>query len=67
MRTVGPAELSKRLLRMSNTAPGPDKVRYNDLKRIDPGCLTLSVIYTRCLKMRKVPKGWKESETILPP
>ena len=65
MRTVGPAELSKRLLRMSNTAPGPDKVRYNDLKRIDPGCLTLAVIYTRCIKMRKVPKGWKESETIL--
>ena len=50
---------------MSNTAPGPDKVRYNDLKRIDPGCLTLAVIYTRCIKMRKVPKGWKESETIL--
>ena len=65
LRTVGPAEVSKRLLRMSNTAPGPDKVRYNDLKRIDPGCLTLSTIYTRCLRTRKIPKGWKESETIL--
>ena len=65
LRTVGPAEVSKRLLRMFNTAPGPDKVCYNDLKRIDPGCLTLSTIYTRCLRTRKIPKGWKESETIL--
>ena len=55
LRTVGPAEVSRRLLRMSNTAPGPDKVRFNDLKRIDPGCYTLSMLYTRCMRMRKVP------------
>ena len=40
-RDIGPAELAKRLHRMSNTAQGSDQVRYSDLKRIDPGCLVL--------------------------
>jgi len=46
--------------------PGPSQCPLCSwASRIDPGCLTLSIVYTRCLRMRKIPKGWKESETIL--
>ena len=64
-RRIGAAELSRRLSRMSNTAPGPDRVQYYDLKKADPGCLILSAVYNWCLKAKRVPAGWKESVTIL--
>ena len=50
---------------MANTVPGPDQVHYDDLERIDPGYLFLSKLYTRCLQMKRVPPGWKESNTVL--
>ena len=59
------SNITKRLHRKSNTAPGPDQVRYSDLKRIDPGCLVLSAMYTKSLRMRRVPSGWKESFPVL--
>ena len=64
-REVGPAEIKTRLSNMANTAPGPDQLRYDDLERIDPSCLFLSKLYTRCLQMKRVPSGWKESYAVL--
>ena len=64
-RNIEPAELSRRLLRMSYTAPGPHQVRYYDLKRTDPGCVILSDVYNWCLSVKRIPADWKESVTVL--
>ena len=62
---ITPLEVSTRLQRMKNTAPGPDGARYSGLRRVDPGCHTLALIYSRCLSSAKVPAAWKESTTVL--
>jgi hypothetical protein len=62
---ITPCEVSSRLQRMKNTAPGPDGARYAGLRRADPGCHTLALIYSRCLATAKVPAAWKESTTVL--
>ena len=62
---VTPLEVSDRLSRMKNTAPGPDGARYSGLRRVDPGCHTLALIYSRCLASATVPPAWKESTTVL--
>ncbi|XP_046640334.1 uncharacterized protein LOC124324536 [Daphnia pulicaria] len=62
---ITPLEVSFRLQRMKNTAPGPDGARYSGLRRVDPGCHTLALIYSRCLRIAKVPAAWKESTTVL--
>ncbi|EFX69716.1 hypothetical protein DAPPUDRAFT_113333 [Daphnia pulex] len=46
---ITPREVANRLQRMKNTAPGPDGARYAGLRRADPGCHTLALIYSRCL------------------
>jgi len=62
---ITPREVSHRLQRMKNTAPGPDGARYAGLRRADPGCHTLALIYSRCLAQAQVPVAWKESTTVL--
>ena len=62
---ITPSEVASRLQRMKNTAPGPDGARYAGLRRTDPGCHTLALIYSRCLATAKVPSAWKESTTVL--
>ena len=36
-----------------------------DLKKIDPGCIVLAELYTRCLDAGLIPTQWKESTTVL--
>ena len=48
------AEVARRLARM-NTAPGPDGVRYHQLRKIDPACCVLASIYARCMELQQVP------------
>lgn len=62
---ITPREVANRLQRMKNTAPGPDGARYAGLRRADPGCHTLALIYSRCLAQAQVPLAWKESTTVL--
>ena len=54
-----------RLARMSNTALGPDRVRYSGLKKVDPGAHVLARLFARFLKRTQVPETWKETTTIL--
>lgn len=58
-------EIRRKLMCMSNSAPGPDKVEYRHLKLVDPNCTVLSQIFNRCLLEKKIPNGWKQSATIL--
>ena len=46
-------------------APGPDAVRYCDLKENDPGCIALTSLYNKILQIQQVPKFWKTSTVIL--
>jgi hypothetical protein len=62
---ITPREVSCRLQRMKNTAPGPDGARYAGLRRADPGCHVLALIFSRCMINAKVPAAWKESNTVL--
>ncbi|UYV72471.1 hypothetical protein LAZ67_9003275 [Cordylochernes scorpioides] len=54
-----------RLLKMGNTAPGPDGISYQELKRVDPNATILTQIFQACFQMRAVPPSWKESSSIL--
>ncbi|UYV63981.1 hypothetical protein LAZ67_2006243 [Cordylochernes scorpioides] len=54
-----------RLLKMGNTAPGPDGISYQELKRVDPNSTILTQIFQACFQMRAVPPSWKESSSIL--
>ena len=65
MASFSATEVNMRLSRMAKTAPGPDKVTYQDLRRTDPGCQVLALVYSGCLAMGRVPSSWKESTTIL--
>lgn len=65
VRPTSPTEVSNRLARMSDTAPGPDRVRYSELKAVDPGCIVLSCVFNWCLSSGKVPSSWKTSTTVL--
>lgn len=62
---VEPCEVFKRLNRMSNTAPGPDGIRYDGLKKVDPGCYILSALFSKCVALETSPAAWKESKTVL--
>jgi hypothetical protein len=58
-------EVMAKLRTASNTAPGPDRVEYRHLKRIDPNAKFLPLIFNHCLRERDVPKAWKDALTIL--
>ena len=49
LRPINPEEAANRLARMSNTAPGPDGVRYSCLKKVDPGAHVLARLFTLSL------------------
>lgn len=57
-------EISKRLRKCENTAPGPDGICYNHLKKIDPTAIVLTPIYNLCLRFGGVPEAWKKTTTI---
>jgi len=44
---------------LSNTAPGKDGIRYNQLKAADPNGHILAAIYDICREWRRIPARWK--------
>ena len=58
-------EVWERLRRASNTAPGPDGLRYAAWRALDPGALLLTRAFELCRLARRVPQAWLESETVL--
>ena len=58
-------EVMAKLCTASNTAPGPDRVEYHHLKRIDPNAKLLPLIFNRCLCECDMPKAWKDALNIL--
>ncbi|EFP02083.1 hypothetical protein CRE_17639 [Caenorhabditis remanei] len=59
------SEVTEALKKTKDTAPGVDGLRYHHLKWFDPELKMLSQIYNECREHRKIPKHWKEAETIL--
>jgi hypothetical protein len=59
------SEVAAKLRSAANTSPGADRVEYAHLKRIDPSCKILSIIFNRCMKAKNVPVPWKEALTVL--
>ena len=58
-------EIKAKLVSMSNSAPGSDRVEYRHLKLVDPDGSLLQVLFNRCLVERKIPLIWKHATTIL--
>ena len=58
-------EVSSRLQRAANTAPGPDGLRYAAWRALDPNCLLLREVFELCRQAQRVPASWKASETVL--
>ena len=59
-------EVKKTLLAMdSRSAPGPDRIRYNTWKHLDPSQEIVTEILNTCRSNRKIPPAWKTSATIL--
>ena len=49
----------------SNTAPGPDGLRYATWRALDPSALLLTRAFDLCRVARRVPPAWLQSETVL--
>ncbi|XP_023211510.1 uncharacterized protein LOC111614368 [Centruroides sculpturatus] len=60
-----PAEVSARLQRCHNTAPGPDGLRYHHWSRVDPRGTILSSVFNAALRTSYIPPSWQTSNTIL--
>ncbi|KAL5510007.1 hypothetical protein EMCRGX_G005471 [Ephydatia muelleri] len=49
----------------NNSAPGPDRLRYSDWKRLGSSVSILTTIINTCRVNKKIPLSWKVSSTIL--
>ncbi|CAB4034717.1 Hypothetical predicted protein [Paramuricea clavata] len=58
-------EIRRKFVSAANTSPGPDRVEYRHLKRVDPSCSILSLLFSHCFKKRDVPPAWKSAITVL--
>ena len=58
-------EICSKVKSATNTSPGPDKIEYRHLKKIDPDGTILSLIFNRCFLEKNVPSSWKSATTIL--
>ena len=58
-------EVWQRLRSASNTAPGPDGLRYVAWRALDPGARLLTLAYNVCKSHRRVPAEWGRSNTVL--
>jgi hypothetical protein len=58
-------EIRRKLFSAANTSPGSDRVEYRHLKRVDPSCSILSLLFDHCFKRRDVPPAWKSAITVL--
>ncbi|XP_060845386.1 uncharacterized protein LOC132924968 [Rhopalosiphum padi] len=59
------ADVSKRLGKFENTAPGDDGLTYRHWKRLDPECSVLTEVLNLCLRYGRIPPAWKKAVTIL--
>ncbi|XP_023232440.1 uncharacterized protein LOC111632276 [Centruroides sculpturatus] len=60
-----PAEVSTRLQRSHNTAPGPDGLRYHHWLRTYPKGIILCSAFNAALRLLHIPSNWRHSNTIL--
>ena len=58
-------EVWQRLRSASNTAPGPDGLRYVAWRALDPGARLLTKAFNICRSHRRVPGEWGKSSTVL--
>ena len=58
-------EIKAKLVSMSNSAPGRDRIEYRHLKLVDLDGSLLQVLFNRCLAERKTPHICKHATTIL--
>ncbi|KAG8175818.1 hypothetical protein JTE90_013369 [Oedothorax gibbosus] len=58
-----PAEIRSRLHRFENSAPGPDRLSYENLKSADPDCKIMARIFNICLRFKRIPAAWKSSKS----
>ncbi|KAF0713258.1 Reverse transcriptase domain-containing protein, partial [Aphis craccivora] len=59
------ADVSKRLGKFENTAPGDDGLTYRHWKKLDPECTVLTEVVNMCLRYKRVPPAWKKAVTVL--
>ncbi|XP_023225266.1 uncharacterized protein LOC111626188 [Centruroides sculpturatus] len=63
--TFTPVEVSTRLSKCHNTAPGPDGVRYYTWRRLDPQGHILAALFNTVHRIGATPAAWRTSTTIL--
>lgn len=59
------ADVSKRLGKFENTAPGDDGLTYRHWKKLDPECTVLTEVLITCLRFKRIPPVSKKAVTIL--
>ena len=62
---ITPAEVLRAARAMPNSAPGSDKLTYNQLIALDRSGMMLAEIYSVCIRDCRIPAKWKTSHTIL--
>ncbi|KAK8742630.1 hypothetical protein OTU49_001595, partial [Cherax quadricarinatus] len=60
-------EITTRLAKAENTAPGDDRITYRNWRLADPGGRVITTIFNICLREGRIPEDWKSSRTILIP
>ncbi|GFV74006.1 retrovirus-related Pol polyprotein from type-2 retrotransposable element R2DM [Trichonephila clavipes] len=55
------SEVWDKLSHLSDSAPGPDGIRYSVLKNRDPGAHLLTAVFNRVQQSASVPQAWKNS------
>ncbi|XP_023234044.1 uncharacterized protein LOC111633668 [Centruroides sculpturatus] len=63
--TFTPVEVSSKLAKCHNTAPGPDGVRYYTWRRLDPQGHILALLFNAVHRIGAIPSAWRTSTTIL--
>ncbi|GBN56500.1 Retrovirus-related Pol polyprotein from type-2 retrotransposable element R2DM [Araneus ventricosus] len=61
------SEVSKKLAKAENSAPGPDRLTYHHWRSLPQGHKFLATTFNVCLHFQKVPAAWKKTTTILIP
>ena len=56
-------EIVRKLRRAINTAPGSDRIEYNDIKQLDPHGRLLEVLYRTVWRLG-IPSAWRTARTI---
>ncbi|GFV58948.1 reverse transcriptase domain-containing protein [Trichonephila clavipes] len=59
------SEVWDKLSHLSDSAPGPDGIRYSVLKNRDPGAHLLTTVFNRVQQSASVPQSWKNSRVVL--